>query len=358
MKSAGGVYSRKHNRAALIDIPFPGEAATAGKLPLRYEKLDTILHIALDMQGSAEGLSLGEIQRNYSGKPLSRRTAERLRDAIARAFPQMEQVNVGELPKRWRIPRGSLSRLMEISAGEFADLATSVKLLKQQNMRDQAQGVEHVVSKIRAAMNSPTMNRIEPDLEALTEAEGLAMRPGPHPKIHGETLSSLRQAILSSRKVRIHYRHRGTGKDGPQIVRPYGFLYGNRHYLIAWSEKKSANDFRSYALANIKHVEILDDTFVKQKRFSLGKFAEQSFGVFQEPPFDVVWQFSPDVALDVREFVFHPSQKLEAQKDGSIIVRFRAGGALEMAWHLFTWGKHVKVLKPKRLKDLLGNLKS
>ncbi|HEY6579229.1 MAG TPA: hypothetical protein VIY09_07885, partial [Rhizomicrobium sp.] len=41
---------------------------------MRYEKADTILRIALDMQGTAEGLSLEDIQRNYSDKLLSRRT--------------------------------------------------------------------------------------------------------------------------------------------------------------------------------------------------------------------------------------------------------------------------------------------
>jgi len=34
-------------------------------------------------------------------------------------------------------------------------------------------------------------------------------------------------------------------------------------------------------------------------------------------------------------------------------VRFRAGGALEMSWHLFTWGDDVQVIKPKHLKDML-----
>ena len=49
---------------------------------MRYEKAETILRIALDMQGTAEGLSLEDIRQNYSDKPLSRRTAERLRSYV------------------------------------------------------------------------------------------------------------------------------------------------------------------------------------------------------------------------------------------------------------------------------------
>ena len=70
--------------------------------------------------------------------------------------------------------------------------------------------------------------------------------------------------------------------------------------------------------------------------------------MFQEEPFDVVWRFSPKAAPDARQFLFHPTQTMESQPDGSLIVRFRAGGALEMSWHLFTWGDEVEVLKPKR----------
>ena len=100
---------------------------------------------------------------------------------------------------------------------------------------------------------------------------------------------------------------------------------------------------------------MLDRTFTRKRRFSLREYAERSFGVFQEKPVDVVWKFSPKAAPDAREFLFHPTQVMEAQADGSLIVRFRAGGLLEMAWHLFTWGNDVKVLKPSKLNAYLNN---
>ena len=61
----------------------------------------------------------------------------------------------------------------------------------------------------------------------------------------------------------------------------------------------------------------------------------------------------PAAARDAAEFLFHPNQEIEPQKDGSLIVRFRAGGLLEMSWHLFTWGNEVEVIKPKRLAEIL-----
>jgi hypothetical protein len=75
------------------DAPPP--RADFNGAPMRCEKLESLLRVALDLRGNAEGLSLVDIQRRYG---VSRRTAERMRDAIERVFPQLEQANPGELP--------------------------------------------------------------------------------------------------------------------------------------------------------------------------------------------------------------------------------------------------------------------
>ena len=108
-----------------------------------------------------------------------------------------------------------------------------------------------------------------------------------------------------------------------------------------------------FSLPNISSVEVMDEYFERDEEFDLEDFAKKSFGLFHEDPFDVVWKFSPRAAKDAKDFVFHPDQKMQHQDDGSLIVRFRAGGALEMCWYLFSWGKDVEVLEPKHLADML-----
>ena len=66
--------------------------------------------------------------------------------------------------------------------------------------------------------------------------------------------------------------------------------------------------------------------FERDPGFSLKEYAERSFGAFQEDPFDVVWKFSKNVAWEAKEFIFHPTQTMEELDDGSLIVRFHAGG--------------------------------
>jgi predicted DNA-binding transcriptional regulator YafY len=45
---------------------------------------------------------------------------------------------------------------------------------------------------------------------------------------------------------------------------------------------------------------------------------------------------------------------MEEEPDGSLVVRFKASGQLEMCWHLYAWGDKVEVLEPESLKRLVA----
>ncbi|PIW27265.1 MAG: WYL domain-containing protein [Rhodospirillales bacterium CG15_BIG_FIL_POST_REV_8_21_14_020_66_15] len=317
---------------------------------LRYEKADNLLRLALDMQSTSAGMSLAEIQDRYG---VGRRTAMRMRDAVLRNFPQAEEVETGERVKRWRIPPGVLGRHIGFSADELSDLHAAVDLLRATHREDRARNLEGLATKIKALMTAKAMRQVEPDLDALMEAEGLAMRPGPKPRIDVAVVEQLRRAIKGCNKVELKYRARSTGNTKERLVHPYGFLHGHRHYLIAWHDNPKARIFAPFALPNIERVTVLDEVFVRDKDFSLKVYAERSFGLFQEEPFDVAWRFAPEAVENARGFIFHPSQTMEDQPDGSLIVRFRAGSDLEMAWHLYCWGDAVEVLEPQSLADMV-----
>jgi predicted DNA-binding transcriptional regulator YafY len=71
-----------------------------------------------------------------------------------------------------------------------------------------------------------------------------------------------------------------------------------------------------------------------------------------------VLRFEPDAADDAAGWLFHPTQTVEREADGGLIVRFRAGGVQEMCWHLFTWGVAVTVLAPEELRTAMEEMTS
>ncbi|MDD4616716.1 MAG: WYL domain-containing protein [Alphaproteobacteria bacterium] len=318
---------------------------------MRFAKAEELLKLAFAMQASTEGVALSDIEEMFD---VTRRTAMRMRDAVARVFPQMDEM-VGENHiKRWHIPAAVTNRHINLLPDELASLDVAVKKFTSDGMQLHARHLQALAAKVKSLQRTDHSRRLETDLEAMIEAEGLAARPGPRPKIMLEHMHTLREAIKACHIVELKYRPKGKKVAEPKRVCPYGFLYGHRHYLVGGGAEKGREDSHYlFSLSQIEAVTVTLDSFCRCKDFNLQDFAEQSFGVWMEKPQEVVWKFTPKAASAARDFVFHPSQKIEEKKDGSLIVRFKAGGLLEMAWHVLTWGDQVEVIKPKGLKAML-----
>ena len=309
-----------------------------------YGKTADLLDLAIMMQSNREGVSLKDICLSFN---VSRRTAERMRDLIIEKFPQTVE-NIGEKNiKSWYIPQGTLRDFIQFSADEISLLETAKQLFDKNGMTDKMKTLEQLTNKIKANVKTEVMRRLEPDVEALMNAEGFICRPGPKLKIDMGIIAAIRQAILENHQIRVAYFSRSSQKTSCLTLMPFGLLYGERsHYLVAkHSDGYAQGEPRTFILSNIEKVEILDIPY-DYKDFSLQKYAEESFGAFHEKPFDVEWLFDAESAKEAKKYVFHPSQKMVENKDGTLTVSFRAGGRLEMDWHLYTWGDHVKVIKP------------
>ena len=118
------------------------------------------------------------------------------------------------------------------------------------------------------------------------EAEGLAMRPGPRPRLAEGLLALLREALKACRVVTFRYRAQSTGRRSLRRVQPYGLLYGNRTFLVGRTTR--GNDMRLWRLSNMSKPEMTEETFTRDQDFDLRTYARRSFGVFQEEPMEVV----------------------------------------------------------------------
>lgn len=327
-------------------------------MTLRYGRAERLIQLALEMQAARGGLTLTDIEQRFE---VSRRTAIRMRDAVISAFPQADEVPSNDRSKRWRLAGDATRPLLGITADDLTSLENAAAILVRENLLDQADELRGVASKIRVTLTAELMRKLDPDLGALAEAEGIAMRPGPRPAIASSLFATLRTAIKSCRKVSFAYSSRISGKAEVRTVRPLGFLYGHRHYLVALREEDAGSGapapaIRFYSLPQISRLRLLPESFDRDPEFNLAAFVAPSFGVYEEAPVDVVWRFDAEAAPIARQFQFHPSQTVELCPDGTLLLRFHAGGLLEMAWHLMTWGRHVEVIEPVALRELLPEI--
>ena len=318
---------------------------------MRYERLKDIVTLAIRMQGLRAGVTLDDIRAEFG---VSRRTAERMRDAVEWAFGPLEIAESGDNRRHWRLGSDALRRLARISAAELADLATAADTLEATGFGERASALRELDTRLRATLHTDSLARIEADIEVLAQAEGLAMRPGPRPQPDRDLLACLREAIATSRIVELRYLSQSTGRCSRQRIEPYGLLYGNRGFLVGrtdWS-----GNMRLWRLANMSEPRVTGDTFMRDPDFDLEAYARRSFGTFQEEPVDVVLRFAAGAKRDASAFLFHPGQSIEENADGTLTVRFTAGGIDEMCWHLVTWGNSVTVEEPDRLRQRLADM--
>ena len=62
-------------------------------------------------------------------------------------------------------------------------------------------------------------------------------------------------------------------------------------------------------------------------------------------------RFAPSWATYVREHSWHPSQKLERRRDGSVELRMEVGGTTELRNWVLSFGGGAEVLEPESLRD-------
>jgi predicted DNA-binding transcriptional regulator YafY len=318
---------------------------------MRYAPAERLLRLARLLAATRTGMTLDEMAGELG---VNRRTAERLRDTLAAMFAQMDCWDDEARVRRWRLPGSALVGVLAPRPEAVAAIETAARECAQRGEADRAALLREAATILRAVMRPDALRRAEPDIAALMEAEGIAMRPGPRPVIATGVLPTLRRAILGMQLVVVRYAGRDAAEPATRILCPYGILHGGRGWLVAHVE--GLPEVRLWRLDRIVSVDLLDRGFQRREDFSLADYAARSFGVFQETPIDVVLRFTPEAAEDAAGWLFHPSQIVERAADGVLTVRFRAGGIQEMCWHLFTWGTAVTVVGPEELRLHMARL--
>ena len=326
---------------------------TNGSGDARYARMRDLLDLCIALQGTVRGLSLEDLSQRYD---CSARTARRMLTAVREAVGEdsLHAEMAQDRVKRWRLSHSQIGNLVRWEAADLAAFEAAAARAERDGLSQDAATLRAAQSKLRASIKPELASRLDPDLEVLLEAQGVAMRAGPRPRVDPRLIDDLRHAILACRRVRLFHRNGESGLLRRHTVSPLGFLHGNRHYLVAWNSKRELPIL--FRLSRIERAKVLDEAFEAPPDFDLRRYAEESFGTFHEESVDVVWRFRPDAAAEAREYCFHPSQRVEEGDDGSLVVRFHAGGLREMAWHLFTWGPAVEVIEPPELRDQLLSL--
>jgi len=308
----------------------------------RLTKAEQIIQLAMLFQNSYCGLCIDDIQEHFE---CSRRSAERMKALLFDMFPEkIEEVQTNDKKKRWRFVKGTMNTLISFTVEDFANLEYLKGLSNDEN---RCKDLDELISKIKALTPQKNLMALDTDISAILESEGFAVRQYSRVKADAKILEKLREALLAFKKIQFKYL---VDNDEKSItLNPYGIIISDKYYLVGFNEY--VNNLRLYLVDKIKDLEILDKYFERDENFSLNKYCNNSFGIYQEEPMDITLEFNKSVAEDVLNYHFHPNQKMKKLDNGNIRVEFTSGGTYAICQELFKWGCDVKIIKPAKLKE-------
>jgi predicted DNA-binding transcriptional regulator YafY len=319
---------------------------------MSFQKATDLLRLAEMATSRYQGVSLTEIEETFS---VDRRTAQRMTKALEDTFPNCTTQLDDDRRKFWKL-RADHARLMlaqGIRDSELAALELSIRRAEREGAVTEQRALSGLRDRLLAAMPGPHARRAEADAEAVLEAHGFASRPGPQVRVGADLLGVIGVALKGPHVLTVVYAG-GREPDRERRLEPHGLLLGTRRYLVA-REAGGNGRIQHYRVDRIRTARLEAESFARDPDFDLNTHAARAFGSYHaDHEFgEVIWRFSPAAAPTAREFLFHPTQAMTEEADGSVTVRFTASGHLEMAWHVYMWGDAVEVLAPEPLRAMV-----
>ncbi len=170
-------------------------------------------------------------------------------------------------------------------------------------------------------------------------------------EVNEAVLLDLHHAIINRQQVWMRYFTAKRGAYSERVIFPYHIHnYMGDWFLIAYDTLR--NDFRIFLMGRIEKWQVLPERFVRDADFSAADWIGSAFQLHGgEEVIDVAIWFSKVRAQFIRERLWHPSQKIEERKDGSLILHMQTAGMVEVKNWVLQFGSQAEVLAPEQLRD-------
>jgi predicted DNA-binding transcriptional regulator YafY len=150
--------------------------------------------------------------------------------------------------------------------------------------------------------------------------------------------------------LELEYKAPRREQAGRYRLDPYKLWYQDHGlYVVGWDHDHT--DFRVFAVERIVAVKATNQRFELREDFNFHAMKNTAFRFVWGEPKQVHIRFSADQAAYATERVWHVSQKVSEQEDGSVVLQFSVADLSEVKRWLIGWGAGAEVLEPVELAD-------
>jgi proteasome accessory factor B len=308
---------------------------------MRGDQLSRVWRLVQLLSGS-NGRTLAQLHAELG---VTKRTVQRDIAALEQAgFPIESHLRNGTV--RWRFTEGfGAASPVAFTMPELIALYFSRGLLKPLQGTPLYDAIESALGKVGAAI--PAQGHVL--LQGLDRSIAVSNFGWKDYRKSKEVITSITRAVHHGFSIRIAHatvRHKSAVT---RLVDPYKLWYANGGlYLVGLDHDKE--DVRVFAVDRIRSVALTNWRFEMLKGFDFEEYQKTAFQIVGGEPQLVRIRFSPEQAPYVAERIWHESQKLEAQPDGSVILSLTVASLWEVKRWLIGWGADAAVVEPPYLR--------
>lgn len=189
------------------------------------------------------------------------------------------------------------------------------------------------------------------------ESIGGSIRHTEGSRVAAELLDACRQAAHNRQRLHVRYHSAHRDEVRERIIHPYHLLnHRGEWHLIGWCEWRQ--EVRQFFLGRVREWRLLeaDASFVRTSDFDLDTYLQQGLGVQHGTEVQTIQvRFSAFQARWIREREYHPSQRIEEQPDGGLILTIKVAGLDEVRRWILTFGAEAEALLPFVLRAEIGD---
>ncbi len=187
--------------------------------------------------------------------------------------------------------------------------------------------------------------------------DAVAFRPPPLSDAGGvaETFNLLWRATLKKLAVDLTYDSYYERAEIQTELRPYHLTFMARGwYVIGYSSLHG--EVRTFKLERVVRAVLTGASFEPDPAFNPADYFGNAWQMIRgNKRYHVAIRFSPKVAGNVEEVLWHPTQQCTPLDDGGLRFDAEVDGVDEIAWWVLGYGKEAVVEKPAVLRKILAD---
>ncbi len=171
---------------------------------------------------------------------------------------------------------------------------------------------------------------------------------------HGSHYQTLVHSIAQRRAVRMNYRGALDAAPISTKIFPYRLLW-SRHSWYVIARSSLHRGVRTFHVGRIAGLTELTERFKIPAGFRIERYLRNAWHLIPEKGDDQVvrLRFSPLVARNVADVVWHRTQRVQWNDNGSLNFEVTVSGLNEISWWILGYGDQVEVLEPPKLRELI-----